>query len=635
MKLRTIIMSNRAPYKSLRIDFDDSNIALLSGINGAGKTTILSYIVDSLFELAREVYTTEFEDKPNKFYRISADLFSYDSSKPSIVYLRFELNDGKKADYIDLRGVLEQRDYDELVILPDKIPFSSFEAEIKQTKFIKQWTIKKHNEVQNIFGNEILTYFPAYRYETPQYLNDPYKVKLSFNKDMHFSGNLKNPIEVISDLPQIANWIMDVVLDGIVIPQSSIKLLNQINDVLSRILISKVGERVRVGFGRRNNGASRIAVMSRDKDDVQIYPSIFNMSSGELALLCLFVELIKQADMVGKTINSVSGIVLIDEIEKHLHIQLQKDVLPKLIMMFPNIQFIASSHSPFLGLGLEEMKSLSYRIIDLDNDGITCPPQDNELFREVYNLMVNQNDQYFEKYKHLQERINSSTRPILITEGKTDWKHIKAAMKALNIEDLEIEIYEYEESTGDSQLKQLLESYSVISQPRVIIGLFDRDNIDSLKFNTLLADEFLSFGNNVYAFAIPLVNSDVYGDKISIEHYYSKPDLTKTDSNGRRIFLGEEFYPSGLSKDSRFHTKCKGIDKKALVNGIVDDRVYEVTTDPEEKHSIALSKNDFAELILCEDSFAKGFDFSNFEKIIAVIRKIIQTSMTETMEVKK
>ena len=37
------------------------------GENGAGKTTILSYIVDAFYELARNAFREEFEDKPNKF----------------------------------------------------------------------------------------------------------------------------------------------------------------------------------------------------------------------------------------------------------------------------------------------------------------------------------------------------------------------------------------------------------------------------------------------------------------------------------------------------------------------------------------------------------------------------------------
>lgn len=47
------------------------------------------------------------------------------------------------------------------------------------------------------------------------------------------------------------------------------------------------------------------------------------------------------------------GIVLIDEIELHLHIAWQKKVLPFLIKVFPNLQFIVATHSPFVVSSIE------------------------------------------------------------------------------------------------------------------------------------------------------------------------------------------------------------------------------------------------------------------------------------------
>ena len=42
------------------------------------------------------------------------------------------------------------------------------------------------------------------------------------------------------------------------------------------------------------------------------------------------------------------GIVLVDEIETHLHLELQKVIMPLLTKIFPNIQFIVTTHSPFV-----------------------------------------------------------------------------------------------------------------------------------------------------------------------------------------------------------------------------------------------------------------------------------------------
>ncbi len=632
MRLKNMLLINCAPFEHLELDFGDENINILSGINGAGKTTIISYIVDAFYELAKKGFSNEFESIHTKFYRISSGLFSVNSSKVSIVYLRFLQESGNIIDYVDIRGNCSKEEYDSFIHFSNKIEYSKIEKNLNKNDLVKYWTITEKKEIENLFSSNLLTYFPAYRYEAPYYLNDPYKVHLEFAKDFGFSGYLTNPIEVASDLPDIANWIMDIVLDQHIYKGKAVNVFSELNAIITSILYNKVKCRTRVGIGQRFAGAGRIAIMDRDNEDHLVYPSIFNMSSGELALLCLFVELLKQTDRNSKQISDISGIVLIDEIDKHLHIKLQKEVLPTLIALFPNVQFIASSHSPFLGLGLSEAEIVTYKIYDLDNNGIPCPPQDNELFKEVYNMMISENSRYAAKYNALAEKMRSNTKPLVITEGKTDWKHLKAAMTALGIGDSDFELYTYEDTLGDTVLLPLLKNYARFKQPRMIIGIFDRDNFSKLKCDELESQEYITFQNNVYAFAIPLVNADEYGNEISIEHYYKRADLTRVDSNGRRLFLGDEFFERGMGKNKQFLTRCSEINHKSKNNGIVDDKVYDITADPEEKHSIALSKNDFAELILTRDHFADGFDFSNFTKIFDVIRKIISENSTADSE---
>ena len=47
------------------------------------------------------------------------------------------------------------------------------------------------------------------------------------------------------------------------------------------------------------------------------------------------------------------SVVLIDEIETHLHLELQRVILPILTTIFPNIQFVVTTHSPFILNSLE------------------------------------------------------------------------------------------------------------------------------------------------------------------------------------------------------------------------------------------------------------------------------------------
>lgn len=87
-------------------------------------------------------------------------------------------------------------------------------------------------------------------------------------------------------------------------------------------------------------------------------PFDFNtLSSGYQAVLDIVLDLMMR--MQNQTKRSFAfylpGIVLIDEIETHLHLELQKNIMPLLTTVFPNIQFIVTSHSPFILNSLENV----------------------------------------------------------------------------------------------------------------------------------------------------------------------------------------------------------------------------------------------------------------------------------------
>lgn len=46
--------------------------------------------------------------------------------------------------------------------------------------------------------------------------------------------------------------------------------------------------------------------------------------------------------------DNIQGIIFIDEIDAHLHVSLQKQILRFFIKSFPKIQFIVTTHSPFV-----------------------------------------------------------------------------------------------------------------------------------------------------------------------------------------------------------------------------------------------------------------------------------------------
>jgi energy-coupling factor transporter ATP-binding protein EcfA2 len=612
---------NRAPFEKLEMHFEENEIAVLTAVNGRGKTTVLSHIVDAFHEMARPFFQGEYEGKENKFYRVSSQTENLNSNKFSLAYLRFRLKSGEKIDYVNARGELTEEEYNNLGLPDDKIQFNELKVSLDLSGFAKNISSSfEQKKAQLIFESNIFTYFPSYRYEAPGYLNDPYQIELSFAKRSGYTGLLRNPIEVVSGLPQIANWIMDVVLDARVSDDhQSLGLFYNLNILLTSTLISKGFGPLRFGIGPRGFGGTRIQIVTDQVDSKSVYPSIFNISAGEASMLCLFGELIRQSDNINKNVPfaDISGIILIDEVDKHLHIKLQKEILPRLLNKFPNIQFIISSHSPFLSMGLAEVALDRSKIIDLETFGISKDPTTNELYAEVYQMMIGENSRFKELYISLEAKIKTGNEPLIITEGKTDVQHLRTAKNRLSIQDLDVEFFDITEDWGDSRLKILLKELSKIPHTRKIVGIFDRDDKDIVKDIEKDGRTYKSYGNNVFAFCIPIPLRRQRYSNISIEFFYLDSDLKK-EKDGKRLYFNNEvaFIQSAARKNER--TLIRLDEAKSS-----DEDTKKIFDENIGTNDWIHSKSIFSNLVENDADFTNGFDFSDFQLIFAKIREIL------------
>lgn len=78
-------------------------------------------------------------------------------------------------------------------------------------------------------------------------------------------------------------------------------------------------------------------------------PFQFNeLSSGFSAIMYIYSDLLMKVELKDIPAEKLKGIVLIDEIDAHLHVSLQRRILSFFTRAFPNIQFIVTTHSPFV-----------------------------------------------------------------------------------------------------------------------------------------------------------------------------------------------------------------------------------------------------------------------------------------------
>ena len=77
--------------------------------------------------------------------------------------------------------------------------------------------------------------------------------------------------------------------------------------------------------------------------------TVNQLSDGEKCMIALIGDLARRFSIANPTLDNPLagvGIVMIDEIDLHLHPKWQRLVVPKLLEVFPNCQFIVSTHSP-------------------------------------------------------------------------------------------------------------------------------------------------------------------------------------------------------------------------------------------------------------------------------------------------
>lgn len=131
-----------------------------------------------------------------------------------------------------------------------------------------------------------------------------------------------------------------------------------------------------------------------------------SLSSGFAAVLDIVLDIIVRMEKTTKSSFdfNVPGIVLIDEIETHLHLDMQKSILELLTTIFPNVQFIISTHSPFILNSLDNVV-----IYDLENNimvknGLTNVPYDGIV--EGYFKSDTMSNLLKEKYERYKEIVN-------------------------------------------------------------------------------------------------------------------------------------------------------------------------------------------------------------------------------------
>jgi Cdc6-like AAA superfamily ATPase len=656
MYIKKIRFENYGPVTHLDItpQFDENGKPkpiVFIGKNGSGKTLLLGNLLDGLIELKRQKYTSLIEVEDHKYLKVGKKDYIKNSTDYSFINIQFE-NDQQSATYTDLMSSLNHSDF---IAKYGTINFEGQDdGQFKENGFYKKCNVP-NKEILKCFDTNIISFFPHSRYDHPAWLNKNTKIGFSFNEKFLNQDNksiIKHDV-----IKEVETWILDCLLDREIYEKKLLNIPNYplqmfagyngknaniislINELLKIIYRSKFPnlKNARIGIGAKSRRSISIHV-TEEGQEFTVSPSFSHISSGEAMLLSLFTALLKEYDDLGMQVTKledVKGIVIIDEIDLHLHIEFQKTILPELIKRFSNVQFILTTHSPFFLYGMDETYKENWDLINLPF-GNKIGLNDFSEMKSAYDIFVSGFNNLQNTFNTVNRKLQNLTKSIIITEGKTDWKHLKNAIEKLNdggkFVDLDFDFLEYEDEIemGDSHLKSLCEQTAKLNNNRKVICIFDRDDSKIIQaMDGTGGSNFKDWGNSVYSFCIPKPSHRNDYNNISIEFYYTDEEIRTIDpTTNKRLFFTnevEEILIKSQTNKKKVNSKIN-ILAVPKVDEEQDKKIYCEDVEliqNEQGLSVAHSKSVFADKILKKEDGFKEFGADEFEKIFMIVGQIL------------
>lgn len=392
MKINNIQLYNYHGFKSVTIDFNPK-VTCLAGINGAGKSSVLNAIALCLSWIIARIknpkgqgwFANAYEDaRYGEMYGGITGKFSF-LDKEIFVKQGFAAN-GVVGDI--------KSDYSTLNSLFDYVSTSSIAYNIPT-----------------------LVYYPINR----AVLDIPLRIRM--RHDFNQFSVYENAMDSSARFRDFFEWYRDR-------EDIEYEERNNRRDFDYKDLILETVRNAIYKFlpGYKNLHIRRNPqTMLITKADEEI--PVNSLSDGEKCLLSLVGDLARRLSLSNPTIENPlkgSGIVLIDEIDLHLHPAWQRNVVGLLLKTFPNCQFIITTHSPQV---LGELQPQEIRL--LNNFEISIPSQSFGLdSNSILDNLQNTTNEPLRQNASVSKKLDEISNMI----DKQDFKMARVELHKLEIE---------------------------------------------------------------------------------------------------------------------------------------------------------------------------------------------------------
>jgi predicted ATP-binding protein involved in virulence len=338
MHIKQLRLENYRGIKNLKLDFDTTQpVAVLVGVNGAGKSSILdcmSSLITSLGNLARHgwVYGI-FQDR---------DIHSGKSSSCNGISIVFN---GKEVSY----SITQDRTNKDVVKISQQdlaIIQKNYDQQYSEQHFVSVYYLanRKHIKSNNVFSHsseesDIVDFTEfTYWFQKLEDLENETRLSIDNNhRDIKLESTRKAIYSMLGD--GFSNLRMKRAID--------------------KLTIHKASQEIELDW----------------------------LSDGERGLLALAGDLARRlATTYPDSVNPLheAGLVLIDEIELHLHPEWQRIIIQRLTQTFPGCQFIVTTHSPQV---LSNVQPECIHILAIEDDNVVVKRPERSYGRDSNRIL--------------------------------------------------------------------------------------------------------------------------------------------------------------------------------------------------------------------------------------------------------
>jgi predicted ATP-binding protein involved in virulence len=336
MRIKELELHNFRGIKYLHLVFNSPrNVVVLVGVNGVGKSSILECI-NLLYKYHHTMYFSDLYNLDLRYYNdLLKDSDIYFGSETTTNYIKVDYSKQHSLEWNISKKINSEFG---IIELKEKV-----EEDIINLSFLTEDDIVNNN------------YF--------YYLVDRKVIEL----DMIIGDNKEN----IADFKCFSKWFREMEdLENEHRLSYDVEYRHPGLNVVRKAAHSLLGENYdKLGFKRAMNQL----VIHKSGQEI----AVKLLSDGEKSLLAMVGHLSRKLAESYQNMDNpleASALVLIDEIELHLHPSWQRMIIPRLTQTFPNCQFIVTTHSPQV---LSHVDPECIHILDYDGDNVIVKQPDS------------------------------------------------------------------------------------------------------------------------------------------------------------------------------------------------------------------------------------------------------------------